>query len=229
MLRILIVDDDEKIRETLTLGLTMNGFEVLAAESAELAWLLIKQNHFDIIILDYVMPVQSGIELCTLIRQQEQYQDTVIIMLTAKDTDADFLSGYLSGVDSYCTKPFKLLQLVLQIKMLVKRVNVAKHLSESLYFQNMELCYRKQTVRIDGVLILLKPKEFALLYYLLNNPNRDILRNELFKEIWGYEFASETRTIDTHISVLRDKLSKCHKFAESLITIRGIGYRFENI
>ena len=79
------------------------------------------------------------------------------------------------------------------------------------------------------VLILLKPKEFALLYYLLNNPNRDILRNELFKEIWGYEFASETRTIDTHISVLRDKLSKCHKFAESLITIRGIGYRFENI
>ena len=91
MLRILIVDDDEKIRETLTLGLTMNGFEVLAAESAEQAWLLIKQNHFDIIILDYVMPVQSGIELCTLIRQQEQYQDTVIIMLTAKDTDADFL------------------------------------------------------------------------------------------------------------------------------------------
>lgn len=229
MKKLLIVDDEAKIREVIKEYGEFNGFEVTQAEDGMSAVGLCKLNDYDIIIMDIMMPKLDGFSACKEIRKEK---NTPIIMLSARSEEYDKLFGFELGIDDYVTKPFS-------PKELFARVNtvLARHAAPAgeaaaeekkdpgvQKFGGLEVNIPARTVTVDGEKVDLTPKEYDLLFYLVENKNIALSRDKLLSDIWGYDFFGDDRTIDTHIKNLRNNLGV---YRDYIVTLRGVGYKFE--
>lgn len=219
MNKIFIVEDDENIRELLLYALNSNGFEAMGFESAESFWNEISENIPDIVLLDIMLPKESGTDILKKIRKNEKTKNLPAIMLTAKSTEMDKVKSFSYGADDYITKPFSVLELVARIKAVLKRADKDK--SDNIVFKNITIIPEKRLVSVDDENIQLTYKEFELLLYLIKNKEIVLSRNQILENIWGYEFEGESRTVDMHIKTLRKKLLDSGKYIK---TIRSVGY-----
>lgn len=218
-MKILIADDDERISRLINDFLTHGGYEVKIANDGEEALNLFKTSDFDLIILDVMMPVYDGWIVCKEIRKTS---NVPIIMLTAKDSDLDELFGFEIGADDYMAKPFNIALLMARVKRLLKDKDTM--ISKSIItFKNITIDTEKHLVTIDNTNVDLSPKEYELLVYFINNISKVISRETLLRIIWGGEYFGDTRTVDTHINRLRNKLGDSSIY---LKTVRSFGYKF---
>lgn len=213
-MNILIADDDERILKLLSDYLKFNGYGVITANNGEDALLNFKNYQVDLVILDVMMPVYDGWIVCKEIRKTS---NVPIIMLTAKDSDLDELFGFDIGVDDYITKPFNIALVLARIKRLLKPSN-----NNLLTFKGISIDEATHSVKLDDINVDLNPKEYAILLYFLKNVNIVISRDTLLTRIWGDTYFGDTRTVDTHINRLRNKLGA---YSTYLQTIRGYGYK----
>ena len=230
MARLLVVDDEAKIREVIKEYAEFNDFEVTQAEDGMSAVGLCKLNDYDIIIMDIMMPKLDGFSACKEIRKEK---NTPIIMLSARDEEYDKLFGFELGIDDYVTKPFSPKELMARINAVLTRRAVSADGAENasgstkpeVYtFEGLEVNIPARTVIVDGEKAELTPKEYDLLFYLIENQNIALSRDKLLSDIWGYDFFGDDRTIDTHIKNLRNSLGN---YRDYIVTLRGVGYKFE--
>lgn len=221
-MKILVADDDERILRLLSDYLIFNKYEVVTAIDGEKALEKFKEYDFDLIILDVMMPIYDGWIVCKEIRKQSQVP---IIMLTAKDSDLDQLFGFDIGVDDYVSKPFNIALLLARINRLLKNKN-EDNKTENLCFKGIEVIEENHIVKIDEDVIELSPKEYELLVYFMKNLERVISRDTLLRIIWGGDYFGDTRTVDTHINRLRNKLKS---YSTYLKTVRGFGYKLGEV
>lgn len=229
--KILIVDDEERIRRLLKMYLEREDYLVDDAENGEKALKMALAEDYDLIILDLMMPGMDGVEVCEEIRKQKA---TPIIMLTAKGEEANRVQGFEAGTDDYIVKPFSPREVVLRVKALLRRSSSTKFLQtetttkDVIVFPHLTIDNDAHRVTADGSLINLTPKEYELLLYLALAPDKVFAREQLLKDVWNYEFFGDLRTVDTHIKRLREKLSKVSPEAANMIsTVWGVGYKFE--
>ena len=222
MYKLLVVDDEPKIREVIKEYAEFNGYEVAEAEDGMSAVGLCKLNKYDLIILDIMMPKLDGFSAC---KEIKKIQDVPIIMLSARSEEYDKLFGYELGIDDYMVKPFSPRELMAKINVILERRNSSKKANtDEMEFGGLVVNIPARTVSIDGNRIELTPKEYELLFYLINNRNIALSRDKLLSDIWGYDFFGDDRTIDTHIKNLRNNLGP---YRDYIVTLRGIGYKFE--
>ena len=223
MYKILIADDEQKIREVLREYAEYEGHEVVEAVDGMQAVELAKNQDFDIIILDIMMPKLDGFSACKEIRK---IKNTPVLMLSARGEEYDKLFGFEIGADDYVVKPFSPKEVLARINAIIKRNNAKNNAgnSEIVKFEGLEINFTARDVRIDGEKANLTPKEYDLLFYLVRNKNIALTRNKLLEEVWGYDFFGDDRTLDTHIKLLRKNLGE---YARLIVTLRGVGYRFE--
>ena len=221
MTNILVVDDDQNIRELVSLFLRRAGFEVHEAADGREALTALETIHADMAILDIMMPNLDGWDLC---RELRKYYDLPVLMLTAKGETAQKIKGFELGTDDYMVKPFEPLELVVRVKALLKRYRIAT--SQTVRVGEL-LLDRKTFEVVDGEERLTLPlKEFELLFVLASYPNRTFSRDHLIEQVWGYDYAGDERTVDVHIMRLRERFpDDRHSFR--IRTIRGLGYRLE--
>ena len=218
MARLLIVDDEEKIREMIGKYATYEGYDVVLACDGKDALEKFKAGSFDVVIMDIMMPELDGYK--TLIKMKE-IKEVHCIFLTALGQEYDRVYGFDIGAEDYVTKPFSLKELMMRIKVILKRDN--KHESK-IIVDGLILDEEAHTVTIDGKRIELANKEYELLLYLLKNIGNALTRQSIISKVWGYEYDSDDRTLDTHMKLLRKDLNGYGKY---ITTIRGVGYRFE--
>lgn len=221
MYKILIADDEQKIREVLREYAEFEGHEVSEAVDGMQAVEFVRKNSFDIIILDIMMPRLDGFSACKEIRK---FSDTPVLMLSARGEEYDKLFGFEIGADDYVVKPFSPKEVLARINAIIKRNNTPTTQSDVEVYEGLEINFTARDVKIDGEKASLTPKEYDLLFYLVRNKNIALTRNKLLEEVWGYDFFGDDRTIDTHIKMLRNSLGDYRKF---IITLRGMGYKFE--
>lgn len=220
-LKILVVDDEQRMRKLVRDFLNKQGFAVLEAENGEQAVDIFFENKdIALIILDVMMPKMDGWEVCREIRQ---YSEVPIIMLTAKGDEKDELLGFELGVDEYITKPFSPKILVARVEAILRRTNALEE--ESMEVGGIVLDQAAHEVRIDGELIELSFKEFELLTYFMNNQGVALSRERILNNVWNYDYFGDARTIDTHVKKLRNKLGSKGEYIK---TIWGMGYKFES-
>ena len=221
MTNVLVVDDDQNIRELVSLFLRRAGFEVHEAADGREALTALETIHADMAILDIMMPNLDGWDLC---RELRKYYDLPVLMLTAKGETAQKIKGFELGTDDYMVKPFEPLELVVRVKALLKRYRIAT--SQTVRVGEL-LLDRKTFEVVDGEERLTLPlKEFELLFVLASYPNRTFSRDHLIEQVWGYDYAGDERTVDVHIMRLRERFpDDRHSFR--IRTIRGLGYRLE--
>lgn len=217
-MKILVADDDERILRLLSDYLSFNKYEVIAVTDGEQAIEKFRESSFDLIILDVMMPIYDGWIVCKEIRK---VSDVPIIMLTAKDSDLDQLFAFDIGVDDYVSKPFNIALLLARVKRLLKSREVVES-KGVLSFKDIEIDEERHIVKIKDEVLDVSPKEYELLVYFIRNANKAINREILLKAVWGGEYFGDTRTVDTHINRLRNKLGDC---AIYLKTIRSFGYK----
>ena len=220
MAKLLIVDDEEKIREVVREYAEFDGYEVTEAADGREAVALCRINDFDIIIMDIMMPKLDGFSACKEIRKEK---NTPVIMMSARSEEYDKLFGFELGIDDYVTKPFSIMELISRIKAVLRRSE--KQEQDVLSAGGIVLDRKRHTVSAGGRDIVLTYKEFELLSLLMQNRNIVLERDRLLNEIWGYDFDGETRTIDVHIRTLRSKLGDAGAYIK---TVRGIGYKLED-
>jgi len=224
--KILIVDDEVSIVTLLTFNIERAGFETDIAYDGEIAIQKAETNEFDLIILDLMLPKMDGLEVCKYLRQNRI--DTPILMLTAKDDEADKIIGLELGADDYLTKPFSPKEVVARIKAILRRTNAKKERAfEIIKIGNLLIYPEKHEVIMKGELLSFTRKEFELLQYLVEHKGKVISRDQLLNKVWNYDFAGDTRIVDVHISRLREKIEKDTKKPEYIKTIRGLGYKIE--
>ncbi len=222
MAHLLVVDDEQKIREVIREYSEFYGHEVTEAADGMTAVGLCKLNDYDLIILDIMMPKLDGYSACKEIRKAK---DTPIIMLSAKGEEYDKLFGFELGVDDYVVKPFSPKELMARVNaVLSRKTGAEKKEDKVLRFDGLEINIPARSVTIDGEKVELTPKEYDLLFYLVENKNIALSRDKLLSDIWGYDFFGDDRTIDTHIKNLRNNLGK---YRDYIVTLRGVGYKFE--
>lgn len=222
MAKILIADDEQKIREVIREYAEFNGYETEEAADGMTAVGLCKLNNYDLIILDVMMPKLDGFSACKEIRK---ISDVPIIMLSARSEEYDKLFGFELGIDDYVVKPFSPKELMARINAVLTRRSGQKPVdSKVMEFAGLEVNSAARTVTVDGEKVELTPKEYDLLFYLVDNRNIALSRDKLLSDIWGYDFFGDDRTIDTHIKNLRNNLGPYRDF---IVTIRGVGYKFE--
>ena len=222
MYRLLVVDDEPMIREVIREYAEFNGYEVTEAEDGMSAIGLCKLNDYDLIILDIMMPKLDGFSTCKEIRK---FKDIPIIMLSARGEEYDKLFGFELGIDDYIVKPFSPKELMARVNAVLTRKNSAqKTRTDIMNFKGLEINIPARTVSVDGKRIELTPKEYELLFYLIENKDIALSRDKLLQDIWGYDFFGDDRTIDTHIKNLRNALGPYRDF---IVTLRGVGYKFE--
>ncbi|RPF55736.1 response regulator transcription factor [Aquisalibacillus elongatus] len=231
--KILVVDDEERIRRLLRLYLEREEFEIEEAEDGDEALLKALDTDFDLILLDLMLPGTDGIDVCTQLRERKA---TPVIMLTAKGEESNRVQGFEVGADDYIVKPFSPREVVLRVKALLRRSSTTKYLKtdtdshDVIVYPHLTIDKDAHRVIADGVEVNLTPKEYELLYYLAKTPDKVFDREELLKEVWEYEFFGDLRTVDTHVKRLREKLSKVSEdAARMIVTVWGIGYKFEVI
>ena len=222
MYKLLIVDDEPKIREVIREYAEFNGYEVEEATDGMCAVGLCKLNHYDLVILDIMMPKLDGFSAC---KEIKKIQDVPIIMLSARGEEYDKLFGFELGIDDYIVKPFSPKELMARINVVIQRRNASTHAkADVLQFGGLEINKAARTVSVDGTRVELTPKEYELLFYLIENKNIALSRDKLLSDIWGYDFFGDDRTIDTHIKNLRNNLGP---YRDYIVTLRGVGYKFE--
>lgn len=222
MYKILVVDDEENIREVLKEYAEFEGHEVDEAADGMAAVEMAKNKDYDIIIMDIMMPRLDGYSACKEIRKIKQ---TPMLMLSARGEEYDKLFGFEIGIDDYVVKPFSPKEVMARVNAIVKRNSqAAAQASDVEKFEGLEINFTSRDVFIDGEKANLTPKEYDLLFYLVRNKNIALTRNKLLEEVWGYDFFGDDRTIDTHIKMLRNNLGVYRKF---IVTLRGLGYKFE--
>ena len=222
MYKLLVVDDEPKIREVIREYAEFNGYEVTEAEDGMSAVGLCKLNKYDLVILDIMMPKLDGFTAC---KEIKKISDVPIIMLSARGEEYDKLFGFELGIDDYIVKPFSPKELMARVNVVLERRNsVSQDNSSVLTFDGLEINIAARTVSVDGKRVELTPKEYDLLFYLIKNKNIALSRDKLLSDIWGYDFFGDDRTIDTHIKNLRNNLGPYRDF---IVTLRGVGYKFE--
>ncbi|WP_221565263.1 response regulator transcription factor [Alkalihalobacillus sp. TS-13] len=229
--RVLVVDDEERIRKLLRMYLERENFAVVEAEDGETALQEASEAEFDIILLDLMLPEMDGIEVCEKLRKDKA---TPIIMLTAKGEESNRVQGFEAGADDYVVKPFSPREVVLRVKALLRRSTATKFLhtdtvsKDVIVFPHLTIDNDAHRVTADGKEISLTPKEYELLLYLAKTPDKVYSREQLLKDVWNYEFFGDLRTVDTHVKRLREKLNRVSPDAASMIsTVWGVGYKFE--
>ena len=227
MYRILVVDDEARIRSIIRKYAEFEGHSVTEAGDGMEAVSLCRREEFDIVIMDIMMPELDGFSACREIRKRS---DTPIIMLSARSEEYDKINGFELGADDYVVKPFSPRELMLRIEAVLKR---GKRKADEQREQNqiveldgggLRADLTARIVYIDGVRVEMSPKEYDLFFYLLRNRNVALAREKLISEVWGYDFYGDARTLDTHIKLLRKSLGR---YSDYIVTLRGVGYRFE--
>ncbi len=222
MPKILIVDDEQKIREVIREYSEFNGYEVEEAADGMEAVGLCRLNDYDLIIMDIMMPRLDGYSACKEIKKAKNIP---VIMLSARGEEYDKLFGFELGIDDYVVKPFSPKELMARVNAVLARSRAAQEEQpEILKFDGLEINIPARTVTVDGKKAELTPKEYELLFYLVENKNIALSRNKLLSDIWGYDFFGDDRTIDTHIKNLRNNLGP---YRDHIVTLRGVGYKFE--
>lgn len=224
MYKLLIVDDEENIREVLKEYAEFEGHEVDEAGDGMKAIEMAKVKDYDIIIMDVMMPRLDGYSACKEIRK---FKQTPMLMLSARGEEYDKLHGFDVGIDDYVVKPFSPKEVMARVNAIVKRNSGtigSEYTIEVEKFEGLEINFTSRDVFVDGEKANLTPKEYDLLFYLVRNKNIALTRNKLLEEVWGYDFFGDDRTIDTHIKMLRNNLGPYRKF---IVTLRGLGYKFE--
>jgi len=222
--RIVLVDDDANLRHTLGYALRQEGFEVFAAEDGERGLEAFHQSRPDVVLLDVMLPNLDGFEVCRRIRKES---DVPILMLTARDTEVDKVVGLELGADDYLAKPFSTRELVARVRALLRRTRqTAAPVGERLESAGLLLDAVRHRVTLEGREISLKPKEFDLLAFFMAHPGQVFGREQLLASVWGYDFAGDSRTVDTHVKTLREKLDDDAEHPLWIDTVRGVGYRF---
>ena len=221
MYKILVADDEQKIREVIREYAEFEGHEVYEAVDGMQAVEMAKKEDFDIIILDVMMPRLDGFSACKEIRKTK---NTPVLMLSARGEEYDKLFGFEIGADDYVVKPFSPKEVLARVNAIIKRNQPVAAPAETVRFEGLEINFTARSVTIDGEKANLTPKEYDLLFYLVRNKNIALTRDKLLSEVWGYDFYGDDRTIDTHIKMLRNNLGEYRKF---IVTLRGMGYKFE--
>lgn len=226
MSKILIADDEPHIREILKVYFDQDNFVVVEAEDGQQALSMIEKEKPDLVLLDIMMPVLDGITACEEIRRR---YDLPIIMLTAKDEDEDRILGLEKGADDYITKPFNPREVVARVKAVLRRSGGFQKLSDKrrIEYEGLSIDRERMQVTAGGKLITFTTKEFELLYYLASAPGKVFSRNQLLESIWGYTYFGDTRTVDTHIKRIRQKLAIPADSSWDIETVWGVGYKFE--
>ena len=219
MIKILIADDEINIREVVKEYGKVNGYEVLEAEDGQKAIDMVDEYKFDLIILDIMMPKLDGYTAC---RQIKAKQDIPVIMLSARQEEADKLFGFELGSDDYMTKPFSPKELMARIKVILDRKKISPT-NNLLSYQDLSVDIAAHEAKIGNEMLKLTNKEFELLVYFLKNRNIALTRDRLLDDIWGYDFYGDERTIDTHVKMLRQSIGE---YGDRIITVRGVGYKF---
>lgn len=223
--KILIADDDAQIRELLTLYLEKEGFSVLEAADGAEAMLQVQKANPHVVLLDVMMPVMDGFAVC---RQIRRFSHVPIIMLTARDEDEERINGLEWGADDYITKPFNPREVVARVKAVLRRLpDAAFQAAGTLQFADLLINIAEYSVVTAGETIALTAKEMELLWHLASHPGRVFSREQLLEAVWGYTYCGETRTVDTHIKRLRQKLGAGPTATWDIKTVWGVGYKFE--
>jgi len=225
--RLVLVDDDANLRHTLGYTLRQEGFEVISAGDGERGLEMFRQSRPDVVVLDVMLPKLDGFEVCRRIRRES---DVPILMLTARDTELDKVVGLELGADDYLAKPFSTRELVARVRALLRRTRQAvAPVGERLESEGLLLDAGRHRVTLDSREIALKPKEFDLLAFFMAHPGQVFGREQLLASVWGYDFAGDSRTVDTHVKTLREKLGDDAERPHWIDTVRGVGYRFREI
>lgn len=219
LFNILVVEDDQALRELFCTVLSKNGFMHFEAKDGLEAWNVIEKQYIDLIISDVMMPNLDGYELVKSIRQNGF--TTPVLMITAKDAYEDMQSGFFAGTDDYMVKPINVNEMILRVNALLKRAQIVNE--RKLQFGKMELCYDDLTIGINGEKIVIPQKEFYILYKLLSNPNKVFTKQQIMDDIWGVDTESDPHTLDVHMSRIRDRFKDVAQF--EIITIRGLGFK----
>ncbi len=220
MAHILVVDDEERIREVIKKYAQWEGYEVTESVSGEEAVELCKEKEYDLIVMDVMMPGMDGFLAC---KEIKEYRDIPVLMLSARGEEYDRIHGFEVGVDDYVVKPFSPRELMLRIKVILGRKQNGK-IKEIFQKQGFILNFSSREVFIDGRKVNMTNKEYELLCCLVKNKGIALTREKLLSEVWGYNYCGDDRTLDTHIKMLRNSLGE---YRELLVTLRGVGYRFE--
>lgn len=233
--KILVVDDESSIVTLLQFNIEKAGFDVVTAEDGRMGYELALTEKPDLIVLDLMLPEMDGIEVCKQLRQDKV--ETPILMLTAKDDELDKIIGLELGADDYLTKPFSPREVVARIKAILRRsagksAEVEPEVApkeKALHVGDLKILTESYEVYLQDELLDLTPKEFELLLYLANHRGKVFSRDQLLDAVWNYDYIGETRIVDVHVSHLRDKIETDTKKPQYIKTIRGFGYKMENV
>jgi DNA-binding response OmpR family regulator len=232
--KILVVEDELVLRETLVYNLKKEGYEVVTAETGDQAVAVALQTSPDLILLDVMLPGIDGFEVCRVLRQE---YNAPIIMLTARGDEVDKIVGLEVGADDYLTKPFSMRELQARIKAQLRRVRVlreafadaaeAQGSGDELRFGRLFFDIERREVLLEGTPLALKPKEYELLTYFAQHEGRVLSRDQILEEVWGWDYTGGSRTVDVHVRWLREKIEEDPGNPVHIVTVRGAGYRFE--
>jgi len=222
--KVLVVDDEPTLVAALRYNLERDGFQVLEAGDGESALHLARSQSPDLVILDVLLPGLDGFEVCRRLRRESAVP---IIMLTAKGEEMDRVVGLELGADDYVPKPFSMRELLARVRALLRRAEGATAQATSIVSGDLRLDLRRRQVFRNEVPLPLKPKEFDLLAFFMRHRGRAFSREELLEQVWGYDYAGDSRTVDVHVRWLREKIEETPGKPTRIITVRGLGYRFE--
>lgn len=228
----MVVEDEPALQETLEYNLSRQGYKVNVVGDGQAALDMARNDQYDLIVLDVMLPILDGFDVCRILRQE---MNVPILMLTARDDEIDRVIGLEMGADDYLTKPFSMREFLARVKAQLRRVRlIRQELSaekqipkEIMNFDNLTLDLSRREVSVDELVLSLKPKEYDLLLFLARHRGQVLSRDLIMERVWGWDFTGGSRTVDVHVRWLREKIEKDPATPERIITIRGIGYRFE--
>lgn len=230
MSTVLVVEDDAGIRDAVAYNLGLDGHDVLTAADGAAGLELARAKHPDAVVLDVMLPRMSGLDVCRILRAETAVP---ILLLTARDAEPDRVQGLELGADDYVTKPFSMRELRARVGSMLRRDNLSRHAgpkeegdAQTVTAGRLTLDPTKHELRRDGALVALRPREFALLEYLMRHPDQVLTRDQILESVWGITYRGETRTVDVHVRWLREKIEDEPAHPEHIQTVRSIGYKF---
>ena len=221
MNRILVVDDEEKIREVIREFAEFEGYEVYEASDGMEAVEMCRKNRYDVVIMDVMMPRMDGFSAC---KEIKKISDTPVLMLSARGEEYDKLFGFEVGIDDYVVKPFSPKEVMMRLNVIITRRKKSTQNTDFIEFGGLKINIAARDVFVDGVKAEMTPKEYDLLFYLVKNKNIAMTRYKILQVVWDYDFFGDDRTVDTHIKMLRNNLGN---YRDYIVTLRGVGYKFE--
>jgi len=227
MTSILVVEDEETVQETLAYNLEQEGYQVMTAADGEEALSLLRRYRPDLVILDIMLPKLDGLAVCRIVRKDTEISHTPIIMLTARGTQGDKMVGLDSGADDYITKPFDLGEMLARVRAVLRRAPGPASVPQSIEVDDLTIDLSARRAYRQSEELQLSHKEFDLLAELMRNKGAVLSRDLILSRVWGYDYYGDSRTVDVHIRWLRQKIEEDSSNPRHIVTVRGIGYRFE--